>query len=332
MQQDKGRSWAVFSIGLIVSVWLLAGGPGAAAAQGSEPRFEYTIQQNVMIPMRDGVRLAADLYLPKGTGPFPVIIERTPYDKTGPVSAGASNPTYYAARGYAVVVQDVRGRYASEGAFYPFHTDAQDGYDTVEWAARQSWSNGKVCTIGGSYTGRSTNPNPNDRGAEPGLYQHPRRALRSTTGRGYPLTYTTEPLAEDVEVTGPVTAVLYASSTALDTDWVVKLCDVDPTGYSRLLTEGILRAWYRDSKEHPTLLVPGTVYPFTIDLWATSNLFKKGHRIRVTVSSSNFPRYDRNPNTGHEVKDEKEMVVAVNTIYHDPDHPSHLVLPIIPRR
>ena len=146
------------------------------------------------------------------------------------------------------------------------------------------------------------------------------------------LTYTTEPLAEDVEVTGPVTAVLYASSTALDTDWVVKLSDVDPTGYSRLLTEGVLRARYRDSKEHPTLLVPGTVYPFTIDLWATSNLFKKGHRIRVTVSSSNFPRYDRNPNTGREVRNEKEMVVAVNTIYHDPDHPSHLVLPIIPRR
>ncbi|MBI3990470.1 MAG: CocE/NonD family hydrolase, partial [candidate division NC10 bacterium] len=153
MRRSKGRSWKTFSIGLIVGVWLLAGDLGTTAAQGSEPRFDYTIEKNVMIPMRDGVRLAADLYLPKGTGPFPVIVERTPYDKTGPVSAAASNPTYYAARGYAVVVQDVRGRYASEGAFYPFQTDAQDGYDTVEWAAVQPWSNGKICTIGGSYTG-----------------------------------------------------------------------------------------------------------------------------------------------------------------------------------
>src|SRR5690606_12237152 len=112
------------------------------------------------------------------------------------------------------------------------------------------------------------------------------------------LTYTSEPLTEDLEVSGPVTAVLYAMSTAPDTDWVVRLSDVDPEGVSRLVADGVLRARYRHSRQHPELLQPNTVERFEVDLWSTSNLFRAGHRIRVAIASSCFPRWDVNLQTG----------------------------------
>lgn len=142
-------------------------------------------------------------------------------------------------------------------------------------------------------------------------------------------------MSEDVEVTGPITLDVYVKSSTVDTDFTAKLVDVSPDGFAQNLTEGILRARYRDSRETPTLMNPGQVYKLNIDLWATSDVFKKGHVVRLEVSSSNFPRFDRNLNTGamRYVKSENEAFVpATNTILHDAEHPSALILPIIPAR
>jgi len=144
------------------------------------------------------------------------------------------------------------------------------------------------------------------------------------------LVYSTEPLPHDLEVTGPVTLDLYASTSAADTDFTGKLVDVAPDGTAINLTEGILRARYReDTKGAPKPITPGEVYEYKIDLWSTSNVFLKGHRIRLEVSSSNFPRFDRNLNTGKDAATSAEMMKATNTIYHDAQHPSALVLPVV---
>jgi hypothetical protein len=145
------------------------------------------------------------------------------------------------------------------------------------------------------------------------------------------LVYSTEPLDSDVEVTGPVTLDLYAISSAVDTDFTAKLVDVWPNGFAQNLTEGILRASYRESTSEAKPIVPGKVYEYKIDMWATSNVFLKGHRIRLEVSSSNFPRFDRNLNTGKPASTSAVFVKATNTILHDPAHPSALVLPVVPR-
>lgn len=146
------------------------------------------------------------------------------------------------------------------------------------------------------------------------------------------LVYSTEPLAEDVEVTGPIKLTLYASSSTPDTDFTAKLVDVSPCSFARNLTDGIIRARVRESQSSPRLMDPGKVYEFTIDMWSTSNLFKAGHRIRLEVSSSNFPRFDRNPNTGHDLFADAETQPALQTIRHDRNYASCLTLPIIPAR
>jgi putative CocE/NonD family hydrolase len=569
--------------------------------------------------MRDGTVLYADVYRPDFEGQFPVLLKRTPYDKSLPLIIMLSlDPIYAASQGYVVILQDTRGRYTSEGDFYPFRDEASDGYDTVEWAASQSWSNGKVAMYGGSYMGvtqwlaataqpphlvtifpqfaaspgyhngwiyqggafllgfslywalasfagdtlvrlraqsqtfeqelgelfqaiddirdgyfhlplkdypplkaeglapyfydwiahpenddywqqwgiaarcgkitvpafhiggwydlflggtldnytgmrrdggapqarqqqrlvigpwahgavptnltgdmdfgivaspdvlgltgiqlrwfdywlkgedngvldeppvkifvmgedvwrdenewplartRYTNyyfhsngnantlngdgvlsadvpgpepmdvylydprhPVPTYGGANmlPGSalhHLHGPKDQRAIEVRSDVLVYTTPPLEQAVEVTGPVTVTLFASSSAVDTDFTAKLVDVHPGGYAQNLTDGIIRARYRESEKQPSLLEPGEIYEYTIDLWATSNVFKAGHCIRVEISSSNFPRFDRNPNTGHTFGDDAELIPVVQTIYHDAAHPSHIVLPVIP--
>jgi len=144
------------------------------------------------------------------------------------------------------------------------------------------------------------------------------------------LIYSTPPLAEDMEATGPVTLGLYATSSAVDTDYTAKLVDVWPNGYARTSPRASsARATANRRRGQP--IVPGQIYEYKIDLWATSNVFLKGHRIRVEVSSSNFPRFDRNLNTGKDGSTDTTMVKATNTIYHDAAHPSALVLPIVAR-
>jgi putative CocE/NonD family hydrolase len=150
--------------------------------------------------------------------------------------------------------------------------------------------------------------------------------------RGDVLCYTTEPMAEDMEVTGPIKVVLYAATDGLDTDWTAKLVDVSPTGYAMNLCDGIIRARYRESFTDPTLLEPNTVYEYEIDVAVTGNVFRKGHCVRVEISSSNFPRFDRNPNTGNTLGIDAEMRSAQQTIYHTSQYPSHILLPAIPTK
>jgi hypothetical protein len=146
------------------------------------------------------------------------------------------------------------------------------------------------------------------------------------------LVYSTPPLTADLEVTGPVTLDLFAKSSAVDTDFTAKLVDMGPDGFARNLTEGILRAKFRESTTGaPQLITPGQVYEYKIDLWSTSNVFLKGHRIRLEVSSSNFPRFDRNLNTGKDASTDGAMVTVTNTVLHDAGHPSALILPVVPR-
>ena len=124
------------------------------------------------------------------------------------------------------------------------------------------------------------------------------------------LCYTSEPLTADTEITGPIKLMLYAASDAPDTDWTAKLVDVSETGYAMNLCDGILRARYRESLSDPTLIEPGTVYENTIEVGVTANVFRQGHRIRLEISSSNFPRFDRNPNTGHAIGVDADMRAA----------------------
>jgi uncharacterized protein len=144
------------------------------------------------------------------------------------------------------------------------------------------------------------------------------------------LVYTTPPLATDTEVTGPISVTLYASSSAPDTDWTAKLVDVHPDSTAVNLNNGIQRASFRVSSSAPTPIEPGTVYQYTITVWPTSNLFRAGHRIRLEISSSDFPQFDPNPNTGSWLGESTATRVAHQTVLHDAQHPSALVLPIIP--
>jgi putative CocE/NonD family hydrolase len=143
------------------------------------------------------------------------------------------------------------------------------------------------------------------------------------------LVFSSQVLENEIEVTGPVKVKLHASTSATDTDFWAELTDVFPNGYSMHLTEGIIRARYRESLETPKLLVPNEIYEYDIDLWVTSNVFLRGHRIRVDVSSSSFPKYDRNPNTGHRFGQDSEIIVAHQKVYHDLEHGSHVLLPIV---
>ena len=147
------------------------------------------------------------------------------------------------------------------------------------------------------------------------------------------LVYSTPVLDLPVEVTGPIELILFAASSAPDTDFTGKLVDVFPDGRAMILTEGILRARYRNSFTEPELLKPGEIYELRLNLWATSNVFLPGHRIRLEVSSSNFPRFERNSNTGGDIISETadQYEPAINGIFHDTAHPSRLILPIIER-
>ncbi len=145
------------------------------------------------------------------------------------------------------------------------------------------------------------------------------------------LVYTGDVLSKDLEVTGPITMKLHASSSARDTDFTAKLVDVRPDGYAQNIADGIVRARFRESAAKSTLIAPDKVYEYGIDLWATSHVFKEGHRLRLEVSSSNFPRYDRNQNTGNDLFVDRELKTARQTVHHAGPYASHIVVPVIPR-
>lgn len=146
------------------------------------------------------------------------------------------------------------------------------------------------------------------------------------------LVFSTPRLEQDLEVTGFVSLELYAATSVVDTDFTALLADVDNSGYARFLTDGIVRARYRDTTRKATEIVPGKIYKYTIDLWATGNLFKAGHRVRLYISSSNFPRFNRNLNTGEPILGSSRFLTAHQTICHDNQNSSALILPVIPRK
>jgi putative CocE/NonD family hydrolase len=185
-----------------------------------------------------------------------------------------------------------------------------------------------VPTVGGAFSGALRNGAFDQRDPEP-----PNLPLGA---RPDVVVFQTEPLEEDVEVIGPITVHLFASSSALDTDFTAKLVDVYPAstdfpaGFDLNLTDGIVRARYRDAPERADLMTPGRVYELVVEPFPTANVFKKGHRIRIDISSSNFPRFDLNPNTGEPLGLSRRVTPADNSIYHDAGHASYVVLPIAP--
>ena len=209
-----------------------------------------------------------------------------------------------------------------------------------------------VPTVGGNISSHNAPPSkhptmlrPGDSGnlMEQGAYDQRCRVelwtcddTRPLAARNDVLVFETAPLEQDMEVTGRLIVKLWASSSAVDTDFTAKLVDVYPPnkdfpdGVDLNVGDSIVRARYRNSLEHAEMMKPGEVYPFTIEMYPTSLLFKKGHRIRVDISSSNFPRFDVNPNTGEPLNGNRRWAIAVNTIYHDAQHPSQIVLPVVP--
>jgi uncharacterized protein len=568
---------------------------GASVVVLAAEHYDVAFERDVAVVMRDGTTLRADIYRPKAEGKFPVLLTRTPYDKQDE----RETAVLAVERGYIAIAQDVRGRYDSDGEWYPFRYESADGYDTIEWAAALPYSDGRVGMFGSSYVGATqllaaiAHP-PHLAGIFPGetasnyhdgwTYQggafeqwfneswtarlawntldrhlrkntdalrwveklplksfpvqipapqkdlapyffdwlaHPsyddfwkrwsiedhfdqitvpvfhigawydiflRGTLRNYTGlldragseaarrgqrllvgigghagggpkigeidfgpqakteqdelmlrwydsllksvpngmsdekpirifvmgkniwrdetawplararitrfylqsmgpansvngsgvlvpqvaasgsvydtfsydpanpvpthggplccdrerlaagpmdqrpleeRNDVLVYTTPAFPEDFEVTGPVALHLFVSSSVVDTDFTAKVVDVWPNGYAQNLTDGILRMRYRDGQEKAQPMKPGAIYRVTIDLAATSNVFLAGHKLRLEISSSNFPRFDRNLNTGAEQASATRMLKAKNMVWHDQSHPSALVLPVV---
>ncbi|MGB6944406.1 MAG: CocE/NonD family hydrolase, partial [Bryobacteraceae bacterium] len=213
---------------------------------------------------------------------------------------------------------------ASEGA-----ANSLSGGGVLQWKPERA----KTPEATDSFTYDPRNPVPTRGGAvccDPKVFPWGPIDQRPVEKRKDVLVYTSAPMKQDLEVTGPIRVVLYASTSAPDTDFTAKLVDVFPNGEARNLTDGILRVRYRHGLEKAELAEPGKVYPLVIDAGVTSNVFLAGHSIRVEISSSNFPRFDRNPNTGRPFADETTLKKARQVIYHSRQYPSHLVLPVIP--
>ena len=237
-----------------------------------------------------------------------------------------------------------------------FIMGANEWRDEQEWPlSRTDWQRWYLHSGGGANTlrgdGRLAKDSPHDEPTDQYIYD-PSFPVQTTGGntccspeivpwgphdqrsvemRSHVLCFTSAPLAEDLEVTGPIRAVIYAATDALDTDWTAKLVDVSPTGYAMNLCDGIVRARYRESYTHPKLIDPGVVYEYEIEIGVTGNVFLKGYSIRLEISSTNFPRFDRNPNTGRAFGQDTEMRPAHQTIHHSQEYPSHIVFPVIPR-
>jgi uncharacterized protein len=258
---------------------------------------------------------------------------------------------------YDFLLKGIKNHYATDKPVTLFTMGVNEYRQEDDWPPPQAQrvkyflhSNGKANSLRGDgalsttapkseapdvYVYNPSNPTPtfggplccDEKHMEPGP-----RDQRGVENRDDVLVYTIGPLASEMEVTGPVTATLFVKSSAVDTDFTAKLVDVGPDGFAKDLTEGILRMRYLDSQEHAKLMNPGQIYEISVDLWGTSNVFLRGHSLRVEISSSNFPRFDRNLNTGEEIKSARHFVAATNTILHDAQHPSAFVLPVLPAK
>ncbi len=218
-----------------------------------------------------------------------------------------------------------------DGALSPGRPDANASPTRYQFDPRNP-----VPTIGGSLSseGQLAPRGAMDQRCRANLWACNGSSMRLSQ-RGDVLVFQTEPLSREVEVTGRLVVKLWASSTAVDTDFTAKLVDVYPPsadypdGVELNVSDSIIRARYADSLAKATFLTPGQPREFTIEMYPTSLVFGQGHRIRLDISSSNFPRFDVNPNTGEPLNNNRRWVVAENTIYHDREHPAHIVLPVI---
>jgi putative CocE/NonD family hydrolase len=153
---------------------------------------------------------------------------------------------------------------------------------------------------------------------------------RPVEARSDVLVYTSDILKEPLTIAGPLRMKLHAATDGPDTDWFVKLVDVHPDGFAMNVAEGILRARFRNGYDRPELLKPNQAYEFEIDMRATANVFLPGHRVRLDLTSSNFPQFDRNLNSGEDLASGTRVRIARQTVFHAPDRPSHILLPVIP--
>jgi putative CocE/NonD family hydrolase len=262
----------------------------------------------------------------------------------GAGDSGDDRPTYQGRLNHGGAWRDEATWPLPDARFTPYYLDAGGALSPVRPEAGTALPSrftfnprDPVPTIGGGISAA-------DPVMRPGAFDQRGRSdffgCRDTlplSARADVLTFQTAPLEHDLEVTGPIEVTVYAASSARDTDFTAKLIDVHPPGadypegLAINLTDSILRGRYRNGWEQPELLEPGRVYAFTFPLYPTSNVFRRGHRIRLDVSSSNFPRFDVNPNTGGPLGVERRFEQAHQTIFHDADRPSHVVLPIIAR-
>ncbi len=244
----------------------------------------------------------------------------------------------------------MHGGYWTEAAAWPlpgarpteFYFTADGGLSEEEPASRQSSTTytfdpaHPVPTLGGNVSARVKDGAFDQR--ERADFVGSRPPYLPLRARSDVLVFQTEPLEEDLVIAGPIEVVLYASSSAVDTDFTAKLVDVYPpsadfpTGFDMNISDALVRASYRDDRQTRDLIVPNNVYRLTIRPFATANVFKKGHRLRVDISSSNFPRFDVNPNTGEDLGKHRRTIEADNTVYHERNRASHIVLPVLPRR
>ena len=211
----------------------------------------------------------------------------------------------------------------------PFFLESAGAANTLEGDGRLTLDRTPGSAARDTFTYDPRDPVPS---GEPGAYSRAPSDQRAVEQRRDVLVYSSAPLSEAVEVTGPVRLVLFVASSARDTDFTARLVDVHPDGTARALTDGIQRVRYRAGRSTPQLIAAGDVMELTVDVGATSNLFRRGHRIRLEVSSSNFPRYDRNLNTGAPFGTDRTPVIATQELFHDSARPSRLILPLIPRR
>ena len=227
----------------------------------------------------------------------------------------------------------------------PYYCRRDGSLSTAQPAERDAWREYRfdpakpVPTIGGTVTsGQPVMVGGAFDQREGARFFGSTEPYRPLAERADVLVFQTAPLESNVEVTGPITANLWISSDCPDTDFTIKLVDVYPPnadygqGFAMNVTDGILRVRYRDSWERPSMMTPGTIYPIRVTAFPTSNLFARGHRIRLDISSSNFPHFDVNPNTGEPEARATSSRTATNRVWLDASRPSHVVLPIIPRR
>lgn len=287
--------------------------PLDAAALASRPEFDVRLTENVSVPMRDGVRMATDVYRPARAGrPLedlrPVLLHRTPYNKVE-TEATSGQCGYFAARGYVAVNQDCRGCFGSEGDVNFLIPEAEDGADTIAWIRKQEWCDGTVGAFGTSWSGWT------------------QTAMAALSPEGLATMVPNMSGADGHESSvrhGGALERRFLAWAFWHSAYNTQAALTAPPHVQAALNQGA------PGRERGELVKASEPVQVTLTLYPTSNLFMPGHRIRLDVSSSNFPRFDVNPNTGEAIGRERRRVVADNTVFHERGRESRVLLPIVP--